>query len=370
MKRIIINGANGYVASNFINQLLIDDYEVVALVRRSNKLSASQRMNNVLFDINDSAYVQNKNLKVFSYVLTESNFSLGDDDLQSIFSGEFDYYHFAASLKYDFKSRDEIFETNINGVENSLSVYHKYANENSRLFFISTAYSCGKLNGTFDEKFYANEDISAFRNYYEQSKRFAENIVKKYIDNHGVKAHVVRLSQVVGNSVSGVTKTDYGIFDFAKRMYSLANRYPNKRVRLKVDPEATQNLIPINTVVHYLMKTVELDEVPDIMNFIAKNSIKNSHIIECVTALMPIDIIPVKELPKEEMSSIERLVSVGMSFTGSYISTKLSFDTTKLDCLVPISNVNTEEKSIAKMLEYFVGVVLAPKVAKTVDIIS
>ena len=32
MRKIIINGANGYVAANFINQLLLNDYEVIAFV--------------------------------------------------------------------------------------------------------------------------------------------------------------------------------------------------------------------------------------------------------------------------------------------------------------------------------------------------
>jgi len=370
MKKVIINGANGYVASNFINQLLIEDYEVIALVRGNNKFTAHQRMHSVLFDIGGGQPIQSRNLKVYSYVLTERNFSLDENELQTVFSGEFDYYHFAASLKYDFKSRDEIFETNINGVKNSLSIYNKYAKENSRFFFISTAYSCGKITGVFDEEFYSNEDISAFRNYYEQSKRFAENVIKDYVDNNGIKAHIIRLSQVVGNSISGVTKTDYGIFDFAKRIYSLANRYPNKQVRLKVDPEATQNLIPINTVVDCLMKTVEVHNVPNIMNLTAKKSIKNSHVINSVTELMPIHIIPVKELAKVEMNSIERLVSVGMSFTGSYIGTKLLFDTTKLDCLAPDRAIETEEKAITKMLEYFVKNVLESKAVKTMSLIS
>ena len=48
MKRIIINGANGYVASNFINELLLNNYEVIALVRESKKQCPSERMGNVL----------------------------------------------------------------------------------------------------------------------------------------------------------------------------------------------------------------------------------------------------------------------------------------------------------------------------------
>ena len=44
MKTIIINGANGYVASHFINQLLKQKHKVIALVRPSNKNSPTERM--------------------------------------------------------------------------------------------------------------------------------------------------------------------------------------------------------------------------------------------------------------------------------------------------------------------------------------
>ncbi len=361
MKKIIINGANGYVASNFINTLLNNNYEVIALVRGSKKYSAEERMLRALSDVSDGTSIKNNRLKVYAYALTEENFSLSDEELLTIFSGDFDYYHFAASLKYDLKSRDEIFGTNIKGIHNSLDVYSKYANSSSRFFFISTAYSCGHFKGLFEEKFYENEDIDCFRNYYEQSKRFAENVIKSHIEDHGTKAYVIRLSQVVGDSTNGVTKTDYGIFDFAKRMYSLANRYPNNTVRIKVDPEATQNLIPVNIVVSYLMRTVESKNVPGILNVIAKQATTNHHIIESVTKLMPLNIVPVSEINKEEMSSLERLVSVGMSFTGSYIKTNLRFDTNNLDSLAPDISQEPVEQAVCNMLAYFVANLPAPK---------
>lgn len=370
MKKIIINGANGYVASNFINQLLTENYQVIALVRGSKKLSADERMFKVLSEINDGEYVNSKKLNVHSYSLSEDNFGMSQEELQNIFIGEFDYYHFAASLKYDRKSKNEIFGTNIDGLKNSLQVYSKHADTSSRFFFISTAYSCGKTEGLFEEKFYDNADISAFRNYYEQSKRYAENIIKTHIEEHKLKAHIIRLSQVVGDNTSGVTKTDYGIFDFAKRMYSLAHRYPNQTVRLKVDPEATQNLMPINLVVGYLMRSVVTKAVPQIMNFTAKNAIKNRHIIHSVTKLMPINIVPVENLTKAEMTSLERLVSVGMSFTGSYININLQFETKNTDALISGNgfgkhlSLESEEQAIYKMLEYFIGTLPVPKGSK------
>lgn len=51
MQKIVINGANGFVASHFILKLLEQNIEVVAFVRNGKKLSAPQRMQHVLEEI-------------------------------------------------------------------------------------------------------------------------------------------------------------------------------------------------------------------------------------------------------------------------------------------------------------------------------
>lgn len=355
MKTIIVNGANGYVASNFINKLLEQNYKVVALVRPGVKASSEDRMINALTEICEGGYVNTNNLKVYAYSLLHKDFLIPKKQLEEMFSKEVDYFHFAASLKFDLKSKDEIFETNVGGTENSIRVFSKFSKANSRFFFIGTAYSCGRFTGVFEEKFYENKDISKFRNYYEQSKRFAENVVKEYIDKAGLNGHVIRLSQVVGNNKTGVTKTDYGIFDFAKRMYGLAFRHPNQTVRIRVNPVSTQNLIPIDTVVNYLMRTVEVKYVPAIMNFIARNQVKNIHIINSISKLLPINIVPERQLERHEMNALERIVSAGMSFTEGYIDTNLQFDTTNLNKILMIDGHEVSENSVNKMLEYFIG---------------
>jgi nucleoside-diphosphate-sugar epimerase len=355
MKRIIINGANGYVASNFINELLIRNYEVIALVRANHKYSADDRMKAALLEINGSEYKKPENLKVYSYSLLDKNFSIPENKLKDIFREDADYFHFAASLKYEMKSKDVIFNTNINGLENSLNVFSKFSNGRSRFFYIGTAYSCGNISGMFEEKFYENEEISGFRNYYEQSKRFAENIVKKFIDSNNVNGHIIRLSQVVGNNKTGVTKTDYGIFDFTKRISNLAYRYPNNTIRIRVDPNSTQNLIPVDTVVSYLLRTLEVPELPVIMNFITKNSVKNIHLLNSLSKLLPIHIIPDKSLKQKDMNALERIISIGMSFTNRYTETNILFDTKNLDAVILEDGNQPTEQTVFRMLEYFIN---------------
>ncbi len=355
MKKIILNGANGYVASNFILNLLQKKYKVIALARSTKKLSAEERMKAALIEMNEGEAVNFDRLEVYDYSLFEPDFSLSESELKNIFGGDVSYFHFAASLKFDTKSKDEIFGTNLEGLTNSIETFQKYTDTNSQFFFVSTAYSCGKINGRFYERFYENAEIDEFRNYYEQSKRYAENVVKNYMDSKGLNACILRLSQVVGNSQTGVTKTDYGIFDFSRRVKGLAEKYPNHELRLKIDPQATQNLIPINAAVAYLVRAVEVEQVPKILNLVAKVSIKNEHILNCISKLLPIRLVPVHDLKKKEMSALERILEVGMSFTGAYTNTNIDFDTTNLDKMMPEKMQEISPESVFQMLQYFLN---------------
>jgi nucleoside-diphosphate-sugar epimerase len=354
MKRIIVNGANGYVASNFINELLKKNYDVIALVRGNGKFSATERVEQALAQVDQKPVKLPDNLTVYNYSLMEENFSLSEKQLENIFDRDVDYFHFAASLKYDYKSKEEIYSTNVEGVENSIGVFSKHAKGSSRFFLVGTAYSCGHFKGIFEEKFYPDEDISAFRNYYEWSKRLAENVVRKKIENNGLKGYVIRLSQVAGNNLTGETKTDYGIFDFAKRVHSLAKRYPGKTVRAKIAPEGIQNLIPLNVAVDYLMQTVAVQKVPEIMNFVADTPVKNRYIINGLNKLLPLKIVPVPDLEHSEMNSLERLMAVGMSFTGNYSNVHIRFDTSRRDEVISRVNDCMDEETVYRMLEYFI----------------
>ncbi|MFA6334125.1 MAG: SDR family oxidoreductase [Bacteroidales bacterium] len=355
MRKIVIDGANGYVASHFINELLIQNYEVVALVRDGRGNSSAERMEYALAEINNFKSINLKNLKVYSYSLLNEDFSISKEELGNIFNEKVDYFHFAACLKFSEKDRDEIFDTNVNGVENSIKTFLKYSLPESRFFFISTAYSCGKMPQLFEEKFYSNEDIAGFRNYYEQSKRFAENVVKKYIEKSNLNGYVIRLSQVTGDNKSGVTITDFGIFDFVKRVYNFSKRYPNETVRISVFPDSTQNLVSIDNIVTYFMRILILNELPSIIHFVGKKSIKNGQIIECICKLLPINIIQDTTLEKENMNAIEKIIAAGMSFTGGYTNTNFLFDTKNLDGIISSYENEVTVLSLYKMLEYFIA---------------
>ena len=353
MKKIVIAGANSFVASHFVHELLVQGFDVVALVRGSGERTATERMNRALIDTQLEYPGHPENLTVLNYALLDQGFGLSNDDLERIFRDGVEYFHFAASLKFDYQSKEEIFETNVDGLHNALTIFDQYSKPDDRFFFISTAYSCGVFSGIFQEKFYPEDDISSFRNYYEQSKRIAENALKAYMEQNGTNAHVIRLSQVVGNSRTGVTITDYGIFDFARRIQALSREYPNQTIRIHVDPEANQNLIPIDTVAQDLMALLEVDSIPTILNFVANQPVENQKIIQNISDLLPVDLIPLKNISADEMNELEQMVLAGMSFTGNYIDTDLHFDTHHRDRVLPSYQREVSAESLNSMLTYY-----------------
>jgi nucleoside-diphosphate-sugar epimerase len=68
MKTVIINGANGYVASNFICNLLKQDYKVIALVR-ANKQDPEDRMNDALANINEGIEIDYQAFLVAMWII-------------------------------------------------------------------------------------------------------------------------------------------------------------------------------------------------------------------------------------------------------------------------------------------------------------
>lgn len=355
MRHVVVNGANGYVASHFISALLKRGLVVTALVRAGRQQSALERVSAALLAANGDLCLPMDKLRVKEYSLHEKNLGLDSQEAARIFSGRVDYYHFAASLKYDEKSWKEIYAANVEGLENSLKTFTAHAGSEGRFFYVGTAYSCGHHQGLFRESFYPDAAISAFRNYYELSKRMGENLVRTFIEEHGLAAHVLRLSQVVGDSSNGQVATDYGVFDFTRRMARLARRYPQRKVRVKIDPNGSQNLIPVNQVVAHLLRSTETDELPVVMHIVAREGVSNSYILRQLNELLPIDLQAEPQLKQQDMDAVERLVAVGMSFTGEYSRLNLHFDTGQRDRVMGAEAGVVTPDDVGRMLRTFVA---------------
>lgn len=114
-------------------------------------------------------------------------------------------WHFAADLRMENEAAEEVRANNLNGTRQILEFCES---ADAPLFYVSTAYVCGRRTGTVheDELFCGQ----TFRNAYEFSKAEAELLVREWMARH--RAVVFRPSIVLGDVETGVVLSFHGVF--------------------------------------------------------------------------------------------------------------------------------------------------------------
>ncbi len=126
-------------------------------------------------------------------------------------------WHFAADLRMDPAAAREIYAGNIAGTQQILDFCGRTG---AALYYISTAYVCGKRTGLVreDELLCGQE----FRNAYEGSKAQAELMVQEWMRDHpGI---VFRPSIVLGDTRTGIALAFQGLYKMVWAIWFLRER--------------------------------------------------------------------------------------------------------------------------------------------------
>ncbi|MFE9574743.1 SDR family oxidoreductase [Nocardia sp. NPDC006044] len=161
-----------------------------------------------------------------------------------------DVWHCAASLKFDDRSRDEIFAVNVDGTARLLDLSERLGV--SRFNYMSTAYVTGTAAGTLTET-PVPADVCP-NNQYEYSKAVAEDIVAK---RDSMQTRIWRPSIVVGHSVTYAATSFTGLYGFTREGLRFKRRtekvfgsnFVMRQRRIQADPAAEINLVPIDLLV-------------------------------------------------------------------------------------------------------------------------
>ena len=230
---ILLTGAAGTLGSSLLPELLKDGHEVTALIHQA--------------------------------PLSQDGIAVvrGDTTLPG-FGIESNIPHFDAIVHcagvVSFKDRPELHLANVVGADNAANLAVQLG---ATLFHISTAYVCGNYTRGVRVP---SELISAqlFRNPYEQSKFTAELNIR---NRPGLKYTVIRPSILVGDSTIGGVQPMSGFFVVVRGLY-LGKRWLERtmglpqiepHLRLKGDPKATINLIPVDTAARQIADIVKAD---------------------------------------------------------------------------------------------------------------
>lgn len=263
---ILLTGATGFLGGHFLLRRLEWPGQVHAIVRGESVEQARARLYAHLAECAASQRrvlsrsLLDSRLQVFTGDITLPRCGLGEQDIAGLkAAGVSQFWHCAASLKFEDRHRREIFEQNVEGTRNMLELFRQVcpdAGATPREFvYISTAYTAGKVQGDIPEARHSTD--REFNNAYEESKNLAENTVADYCDAHGLSFRILRPSIVMGPLAthhSGTTR--FGVYGFAREVHRLRGTLRKMKQRLQMQgvPGATANLTPVDECVFDMLQ--------------------------------------------------------------------------------------------------------------------
>jgi nucleoside-diphosphate-sugar epimerase len=330
-----ITGGTGFVGSAIILELLEKTNQTIyCLVRPKKDTSGEERLYPLLKElVRQYQYSEElipeieKRCKVVEGDLTD----VLSVDTIGIEKGEIkQFWHIAASLNYEERFRDEIFEINLEGTKYALEIAKRLGVENFNHF--STAYVAGKNVGDIKEV-----QITAVNsnNIYEVSKIEAENCVLSTLD---FNTRIFRPSIVIGHSKTKYAFNFSGLYGFQRRLQQFKGMmervregyFEDNRVRMLAEPNATPNLIPVDMVAKNAVAAVVNNSREKIHHLTNPSMLTTREIMDIVFEGVGLT-RPEFVDSKEEFNWVDEKFSEKVEFYLSYITGKKIFDRTNIN---------------------------------------
>lgn len=247
----LFTGATGFVGSAIILDLLMNTCDnILCVVRAGENQSANERLLQTLANAANGYRMEQtvvegirSRCKGISGDILEEHCGIYEKIPENTH-----FWHCAASLKFEDRHKDAIFETNVTGTKNAISLAKNIGAKSFN--YVSTAYVAGKEEGNIAE---ASVEHSYFNNHYERSKIAGERLVE---NTSAMPTRILRPSIVIGHSKTYSALNFNGMYGFLRTLVKFKGVMDRTqkglmdRTRLKIllDPEATLNLVPIDYV--------------------------------------------------------------------------------------------------------------------------
>jgi long-chain acyl-CoA synthetase len=244
--KVLLTGATGFVSAHVAAQLLKEtEHSIIALVRGTDKETATRRLSRTWWDWPELAGAIGGRVKVAVGDVSESMLGLSGSEYQELVETLTHIIHTAADLRLDAPI-EELRKTNVGGTINVLNLaraVHKHHGL-TRLSHVSTAYVAGGRTGDISEASLSDE--AGFYSKYEVSKYEAERLVQQ--EKSELPVSVFRPGLVVGDSRTGAIKT-------FNTLYFPLKLYLNKRPTfVPIDPSIRVNMVPVDYVANAIAK--------------------------------------------------------------------------------------------------------------------
>lgn len=251
-----MTGATGFLGRQFLLRYLKSDFgDIYVLVRAANAYAGRERVIRSLelaaadvglaLNVNDLAKI-----RIVVGDIVDSICGINQKTLEIIReNGISDFWHYAASLKYEDKNKEEIILANLGGTRNALQT--ALAIRAKRFFYISTAYTSGKKTGPIEESLHSTD--GPFNNWYEFSKCQAEHEVSNFCSEHAIQYALLRPSVVVGPTTTHKCgNNNTGLYGLIEAIHLSANllRRATAPIRCTGTQDSHINFAPVDYVVN------------------------------------------------------------------------------------------------------------------------
>ncbi|MCW3816342.1 SDR family oxidoreductase [Micromonospora sp. DR5-3] len=241
-----------------------------------------------------------------------------------------DFWHSAASLRYEESAAADIFATNVDGTRHALDLADRLGAASFN--YVSTAYVAGTRDGVISERLIAPDSNN---NAYERSKATAEALVHGHA---GTATRILRPSIVVGHRATRAVVGSYtGMYGFQRRLaafaQSLSVRAPerlHRPVRMLVDPGTPLNFIPVDALVEQLVGIAASGSPERIFHLTNSTPPAAGDVLRRIFALAG---LPEPEYVSDpsELDDTDRAFAKGIEFYRSYLVGEKLFDRVNSD---------------------------------------
>jgi len=172
--RILVTGANGFLGSWLVNRLVDEGHEVSVLIRQASK---------------SDDFIKKGIKVIFGDITQPSSLPQAVQNQQQI-------YHLAGYVAYSSDARDTLFRINAEGTDNILK--HASMANVQRVLISSSVVAVG---ASLKPEILNEESEYNLANYhlsYHESKREAERILKKYVNDGQIDGVIINPSTIYG----------------------------------------------------------------------------------------------------------------------------------------------------------------------------
>jgi thioester reductase-like protein len=360
MKKVhLVTGGTGFVGLGLILELLRQsELEIVCLVRPG-KEPADARLYRLL---QEAARAYEYEEEIVQAIPARCSVLQGD--VRQEHCGVFttldysieQFWHVAASLRYEPHAAQEIFATNVEGTKHALNLArHGRA---GAFNYISTAYVAGKRTGKILELIESGQETN---NFYEKSKIQAEAIVYQTTD---FPIRIFRPSVIIGHSkTQAVVGSFTGLYGLMRRLYHFretmnrlhSGMLQEKPMRIQADPDVRMNLIPLDLVVTQAVQCATSASNATIFHLTNATPPSLGLILQLMFRAYNLP-EPLFVMRREEMEKLDAQFNQGIDFYSSYMIGNKQFDRTHTDSALGVEHAGDcilDEERLLAFLRWY-----------------